>query len=404
MILILSQSSLEPTTEEVMDWLEALGGRCLRLNGDDVEGRSALRFEIVDGRLSLRFESEGVELPVQEAGAVWFRRWLYERRHETVDLLDRPAADDHTLHHQLRRHLSLESRRLSDFLYSSLDHLPWLSHPRRGSLDKLDVLRRAAREGIATPATLVTTEREALRRFAARYGGEVITKPIGEVEAFIAGEVSHFLFTTPLGPAEIDALPEVFAPSLFQERVEKAYELRVFYLDGEFHPMAIFSQNDPGTRVDFRRYNRERPNRNVPYRLTPEPRPPPPPADGRSGASRRARSTCSPPRTGARCSWRSIRSGSSAWSPTPATTTWSARSRSSSSERQAMNDDRDDLFARLSPVGREIAPVNYRFLHPRATRATVLRLVECRPLRAAGYVCGSFRKPISKCLGPDDEA
>jgi ATP-GRASP peptide maturase of grasp-with-spasm system len=269
-ILILSQSSLEPTTEEVMDWLEALGGRCVRLNGDDVEGRSALSFEIVDGRLSLRFESEGVELPLQEAGAVWFRRWLYERRHETVDLLAQPAADNHTLHHQLRRHLSLESRRLSDLLYSSFDHLPWLSHPRRSNLNKLDVLRRAAREGIATPATLVTTEREALRRFAARYGGEVITKPIGEVEAFIAEEVSHFLFTTLLGSAEIDALPERFAPSLFQERVEKAYELRVFYLDGELYPMAIFSQNDPQTRVDFRQYNRERPNRNVPYRLTPE--------------------------------------------------------------------------------------------------------------------------------------
>jgi len=131
------------------------------------------------------------------------------------------------------------------------------------------VLRRAAREGIATPATLVTTEREALRRFCEEHGA-VITKPIGEVEAFIAGEVSHFLYTTPLGPAEIAALPERFAPSLFQEQIAKAYELRVFYLDGEFHAMAIFSQNDPQTRADFRQYNRERPNRNVPYRLRPD--------------------------------------------------------------------------------------------------------------------------------------
>jgi ATP-GRASP peptide maturase of grasp-with-spasm system len=269
-ILILSQSSLEPTTEEVMDWVEALGGRCLRLNGDDVEGRSEVRIEIAGGRLALRFESSGVELPLQEAGAVWFRRWLYERRHETVDLLANPGADDHTLHHQLRRHLTLESRRLSDLIFSSFDHLPWLSHPRRSNLNKLDVLRRAAREGIATPATLVTTEREALRRFAAHYGGAVITKPIGEVDAFIEGEVSHFLYTTPLGPVEIAALPERFAPSLFQERIDKAYELRVFYLDGEFHAMAIFSQNDPQTRVDFRQYNRERPNRNVPYRLRPD--------------------------------------------------------------------------------------------------------------------------------------
>jgi ATP-GRASP peptide maturase of grasp-with-spasm system len=269
LILILSQSSLEPTTEEVMDWVEALGGRCARLNGDDIEGRSGLRCEIVDGRLALRCESEGVELPLQETGAVWFRRWLYERRHETVDLLDHPGADDHTLHHQLRRHLTLESRRLSDFIFSSFEHLPWLSHPRRSSLNKLDVLRRAAAAGLATPATLVTTEREALRRFREEHGA-VITKPIGEIDAFIAGEVSHFLYTTPLGPAEIAALPERFAPSLFQERVEKVYELRVFYLDGEFHAMAIFSQNDPQTRADFRQYNRERPNRNVPYRLRPE--------------------------------------------------------------------------------------------------------------------------------------
>ncbi|HET9212900.1 MAG TPA: hypothetical protein VFR03_21015 [Thermoanaerobaculia bacterium] len=65
-----------------------------------------------------------------------------------------------------------------------------------------------------------------------------------------------------------------------------------------------------------------------------------------------------------------------------------------------MNDDRDDLFTRLSPERREIAPVSYRFLHPRAIRAT-LRLVECRPHRAVGYVCGSFRKPVPRCLGPD---
>ncbi len=131
------------------------------------------------------------------------------------------------------------------------------------------MLQRAARAGIATPATLVTTEREALRRFCLERG-TVITKPIGEVDAFVEGEVSHFLFTTALGLPEIDALPERFAPSLFQEMVDKVYELRVFYLAGELHAMAIFSQNDAQTRVDFRQYNRQRPNRNVPYRLAPE--------------------------------------------------------------------------------------------------------------------------------------
>jgi ATP-GRASP peptide maturase of grasp-with-spasm system len=269
LILILSQSSLEPTTEEVMDWLGALGGSCVRLNGDDIEGRAALRFEIDGAEVSLVFATDGGELPLSEVGAVWFRRWLFERRHEAVDLLAQPAADNHTLHHELRRHLNLESRRLSDFIHSSFADRPWLSHPRRSNLDKLDVLRRAARAGLATPATLVTTEREALRRFCEERG-PVITKPIGEADAFLDGEVSHFLYTTALDLAAIDALPPRFAPSLFQEQIEKAYELRVFYLAGELHAMAIFSQSDAQTRTDFRIYNRQRPNRNVPYSLPPE--------------------------------------------------------------------------------------------------------------------------------------
>lgn len=67
-----------------------------------------------------------------------------------------------------------------------------------------------------------------------------------------------------------------------------------------------------------------------------------------------------------------------------------------------MDDDHDDLFARLSPEGQRLAPVIYRSLHPRPTRTEILRLVESRPYRAAGYVCGSFRKPISRCCGPDE--
>jgi glutathione synthase/RimK-type ligase-like ATP-grasp enzyme len=56
-------------------------------------------------------------------------------------------------------------------------------------------------------------------------------------------------------------------PSLIQEYIEKEYEVRVFYLDGVCYSMAIFSQNDTQTSVDFRQYNRKKPNRNVPYHL-----------------------------------------------------------------------------------------------------------------------------------------
>ena len=60
---------------------------------------------------------------------------------------------------------------------------------------------------------------------------------------------------------------ETLFPSLFQELVEKEYELRVFYINRTFYSMAIFSQLDKQTSIDFRNYNRQKPNRTVPYQL-----------------------------------------------------------------------------------------------------------------------------------------
>jgi ATP-GRASP peptide maturase of grasp-with-spasm system len=267
MILILSQSPLEPTTEEVMDWLESFGARSMRLNGEDLDGRAPLVVEVDGGEVEIRIGAEGLVLPLSEVRAVWFRRWLGERRHEDDELLDGSLAGAWKLDHELRRHLALEARKLRDFLFARLAGRPWLSHPGQATPTKLDVLARAARHGLATPATLVTTERDELRRFCRRHGA-VITKPIGEVAMFLYAGRRQCLYTALLDEAVVEALPQRFAPSLFQQRLDKRWELRVFYLDGECHAMAIFSQLDPQTRLDFRRYNQQRPNRSVPYRLS----------------------------------------------------------------------------------------------------------------------------------------
>jgi glutathione synthase/RimK-type ligase-like ATP-grasp enzyme len=54
---------------------------------------------------------------------------------------------------------------------------------------------------------------------------------------------------------------------LLQEKLDKKYELRVFFLNEEFYAMAIFSQNASDTSVDFRNYKDKKQNRTVPYTL-----------------------------------------------------------------------------------------------------------------------------------------
>jgi glutathione synthase/RimK-type ligase-like ATP-grasp enzyme len=66
---------------------------------------------------------------------------------------------------------------------------------------------------------------------------------------------------------DFSSLPEMGAYTLVQEHIRKIADLRIFYLDGKIFSTAIFSQNDPQTRIDFRRYNDENPNRIQPFKL-----------------------------------------------------------------------------------------------------------------------------------------
>ena len=75
------------------------------------------------------------------------------------------------------------------------------------------------------------------------------------------------MYTVEVNKEELSALPSSFLPSMVQEKLEKKYELRIFYLNGKMYPMAIFSQKDNQTQLDFRNYNWEKPNRMEPCKL-----------------------------------------------------------------------------------------------------------------------------------------
>ncbi len=269
MILILSQAAGETTTEAVMDWLDAMEVPFFRLNGEDLDGAvSGMGVELSGRELAVTFSGtdERLGFPAEAVAAVWYRRWQDCDRFASLPMLPPGSPDPGRVASAVLNHLSFEMGRMSELLFSRFAGVPWLSDPARASPNKLRVLEQAAGHGLDIPATLVTASREEVERFAARHG-PLITKSIGEPEMFFFEKDYFMLYTAEVGPPEIADLPERFFPSLFQERLEKKYEIRVFYLDGQCYPMAIFSQLDSQTQVDFRRYNRTRPNRTVPYRL-----------------------------------------------------------------------------------------------------------------------------------------
>ena len=261
MILLLSQEAPDPTTDDVIAWITALGGRCARLNGETLDGDAPFRLSIGGDTSGAVFHVDGGELSLDDVGVVWLRRWHQFARYGTPLAGDVPGPESH-----VRGHLMREIMALTAGVSTLMDDAEWLTRPEDAALSKLAALRAAARAGLEVPATLVTNHRDDLLRFMDAHP-RVVTKCVGDAERFTWQGRRWALYTAEVTRQEAEDAPETFFPSLFQEMVEKAYELRVFYLDGRCWPMAVFSQADAQTQVDVRVYNHARPNRTVPVRL-----------------------------------------------------------------------------------------------------------------------------------------
>lgn len=134
-------------------------------------------------------------------------------------------------------------------------------------------LNCASEAGILIPATIITNKKSALLDFYNRFQ-KIITKPIHHGHIKFSDIESSSRYSSPgtilLGKDAIDSVDDYFLPSLFQEYIEKKYEIRIFFFQNEFFPMAIFSQYDEKTKIDFRNYNELSPNKNVPFKLPDE--------------------------------------------------------------------------------------------------------------------------------------
>jgi ATP-GRASP peptide maturase of grasp-with-spasm system len=262
MILVMSQESYETTTDVVLDWIEYLGGNATRVNGEDITSGQPFAVRLDAEREEVRLSVDGRELTGAEVGAVWRRRW-----HQLRGLAPLPGTTPE-LRNLAQRHLASELAAASQAVFAMVDDVPWLSRPQ--IVNKVRALRLARRAGLDIPQTLVTNARAEVLAFLDSHE-QVITKPASDGEMFPDDQDrSWATYTAVVTRDEALALPETFFPSLLQARVEKSCELRVFYLGGECWPMAIFSQADQQTAVDFRVYNHEHPNRTVPYRLPAE--------------------------------------------------------------------------------------------------------------------------------------
>jgi ATP-GRASP peptide maturase of grasp-with-spasm system len=254
MILVKSLAT-DFSTTHVLKWLTYLGVPFERVNDDQISRMHIQK----EGRLLLELE-DGRLIDTRKFTAYWYRRgkWsfknmAYNKKHALGKTYARQNQADRD---KLIHYLNLELKRLGDFS----DQLSSFG------ANKIEQLRAAELAGMEVPDYLITTSRVDAQSFLKQHGA-IITKVIHMPLFFINEGIMAPTYTISLGSSDLEQLPEYFSESLFQVMIPKRYEIRTFYLDGRTYSMAIFSQNDDQTKVDFRRYNQEKPNRNVPYQL-----------------------------------------------------------------------------------------------------------------------------------------
>ncbi|MBQ0734859.1 grasp-with-spasm system ATP-grasp peptide maturase [Aquimarina celericrescens] len=262
MILIFSEEN-EFSTCDIIDWLEYYNNQVIRINGDHKEAIKVNFTMYNDTQHKIILEYNGNRIDLDKVTSFWYRRGGHLRFYQGQRLSN--LFTSKLLIKEIAKDLMLETRTLSTYIHKYLSSRCFSIGSIENSLpNKLEMLKIADNTGLTIPKTLITTSKKRLEEFIAKEG-EVITKAIGDALHFLGEDEFYCVYTELV--TDLDIIPETFFPSLFQQKLEKKYELRTFYLHGEMYSMAIFSQNNTKTEIDFRKYDEEVPNRNVPYKL-----------------------------------------------------------------------------------------------------------------------------------------
>jgi len=244
MVLILSNKN-DFTTNLVQDWLYYYGKEVTRINSFIKD----LTFKTND----IFIESDaGKEISLNGIKSFWYRK-------------GRIIQPKNTKHQTIKSEFEISEGYIS---YLLEDKKGIGRYQQAMNLNKLIVLQIAKKNGLNIPNTFILdNKKDLLNLISENKDKKFITKMKTESSMFQFEDTSSIIYTNVLNEKIVENLPEKFASSLIQEKIEKLIEIRTFFLHGETWSMAIFSQNDDQTKDDYRRYNNRKPNRNTLFKL-----------------------------------------------------------------------------------------------------------------------------------------
>jgi glutathione synthase/RimK-type ligase-like ATP-grasp enzyme len=134
------------------------------------------------------------------------------------------------------------------------NNVRWLnkiSSIERGN-SKATQLRIAHDIGFSVPDTLIGNDPDEVRQFCAKHGGNIVMKPFLQ-KGWMENGDKRLQVTSVISQADlVEDLPILLCPSIFQNLIEKNYELRVVILGDTIIAAKLNSQGHDHLKLDWR--------------------------------------------------------------------------------------------------------------------------------------------------------
>ncbi|MCB0397406.1 MAG: hypothetical protein KDD36_12160 [Flavobacteriales bacterium] len=140
-------------------------------------------------------------------------------------------------------------------IYAVLKDKIWLSYPSNvyEAESKLYQIKLAKEINFQIPETLVTNRHAYLRDFYDKHKGNIIVKPLHHGRIRYDQKIKT-IFTNKLESSLIDQMDEFdLTPSIYQEYIEKEYEIRVTVVGEKVFAAKVNSQESEESKIDWRK-------------------------------------------------------------------------------------------------------------------------------------------------------
>ena len=236
-VLIIT-ASFDPQADLLIAELRQRDVPCIRWNTYEFPLSSILTYRASNNEFSAEIISDGRTIDLASIGSVWWQ-W------------DRPAGFPPELTDAERRFAEREAELALNAL-PTLGDFNWINHPthERQANSKPSQLFAARAVGLEISPTVITNNPDEVRSFVAATRRPIVYKALTPARNMAPDKALFTGLVTDATLTELDLIR--ITPGIFQERIEKAYELRVTVIGRHVFAVKIDSQALAETRLDWR--------------------------------------------------------------------------------------------------------------------------------------------------------